>query len=124
LCQNYPRVLCSKLKKPGDEADHSPPYCAKIKLVQSFALQHLVSSVITRLADLYIVMRSMSASCSLVHGVQLSGVAILDVILVQFLNSFRQIMDLGYVIPFVMYCSVSYILFDGSRLVIYYMIVL
>jgi hypothetical protein len=59
---------------------------------------HLTSSVITRLADLYIVPKNVSASCSLGHRVQLSGVAILDVILVQFMNSFRQIMHLGFLI--------------------------
>ena len=57
-----------------------------------------MSSIITRLADIYIVMRSMCASCSLVHRVQSLGVVILDVILVQFMNSFTQIMDLGFVI--------------------------
>jgi hypothetical protein len=98
LYQNYTRVLCSKLKKPGDEADNSPPYCAKIKNVWSFALPRLMSSVITRLADLCIVLKNMSASCSLGHRVQLLGVAVLDVILVWFMNSFRQIKDLGFLI--------------------------
>jgi hypothetical protein len=40
----------------------------------------------------------MSASCSLEHSVQLSGVSNLDVSVVQFVNSFRQIMDLGFII--------------------------
>jgi len=57
-----------------------------------------MSSIITRLADLCIVLRNMSASCSLGHRVQLPGVAMLDVILVQFMNSFRQIKDLGFLI--------------------------
>jgi hypothetical protein len=57
-----------------------------------------MSSIIARLADLYFVLRTMSASCSLGHRVQSSGVAIMDVILVQFMNSFRQIMDLEFVI--------------------------
>ena len=57
-----------------------------------------MSSVITRLADLCIVLRNMSASCSLGRRVQSSGVAIPDVILVQFMNSFRLVKDLGFLI--------------------------